>query len=227
MAKKQIISRESLQTLMDQLKEAFATKEETTGAFKGVKYEGNKLSFYSDKSAAGGSLVEVDLPKEMYLDNVKTKFEPSFEWNEETYSGAVNPQLNGKSVLVLAIKDETGAITYSFLDMSTLADTYIAAEGDKSTNVEISGYTIAVKVNKSKEPNNALEIKEDGLYVPTVDISGKLNTVDGTNGNLTQIGEDGQLADSNLAAADILTIADIQDFTEMEIKTALGLIPAE
>ena len=51
--------------------------------------------------------------------------------------------------------------------MAALVDTYAAkTEGkDASTTVEISGYEVEVKVNLSKEANNALVLKDDGLFV--------------------------------------------------------------
>lgn len=222
-----LISRESLNLLMEELKTSFATKEEVqageTGAFKGVKYANNKLSFYATSANSDSALVSVDLPKEYFLDTTKTTFVESFTWSEETYPESEDPELTGKPVLVLAIKGEDSKISYSFLDMSTLVDTYTATAGDGTATVVVSGRTIAVNVQVSSDANNALTKKTNGLFVEKVDVSTKLDKVDGTEGNLVAFGADGVITDSNVVATSVLTTADINDFSSAEIKSALGI----
>ena len=78
------------------------------------------------------------LPNEMFLDQANTVFVPSFTFNSTTYAGATDPNLNGKPVLVLAVKgidhknNNAETITYSFLDVSTLVD--ISSKADKVAN---------------------------------------------------------------------------------------------
>lgn len=105
------------------------------------------------------------LPKEMFLDQTKTTFVPNFAFNATTYAGATNPNMEGKPVLVLAVKgvDNTApsdtskqTLTYSFLDMSTLVDTYTPAAGDSAKILTINGYTIAVNISSvPTEPPHA------------------------------------------------------------------------
>ena len=63
------------------------------------------------------------LPSDQFLDQAKTKFEYNFAFSSETYPGATNPNLDGKAVLVLGVKGQGSAVSYSFLDLSLLIDT--------------------------------------------------------------------------------------------------------
>lgn len=70
-----------------------------------------------------------NLPKEQFLDLAKTTFVQSFTWSSTTYPGSTNPNLNGKPVLVLALKNSSdNTVSYSFLNMYNLVDTYTAGD---------------------------------------------------------------------------------------------------
>ena len=138
------------------------------GAFKSGKVEGNTVSLFTSADKSGTAAFTFDFPTEMFLDQTKTEFVGKFKWAEAAYPGSTDPKLDGKPVMVLAVKGENpDSCTYSFLNMAALVDTYAAkTEGkDASTTIEISGYEVEVKVNLSKEANNALVLKGDGLYV--------------------------------------------------------------
>ena len=83
------------------------------------------------------------LPTEMFLDQANTKLISNFTFNTTTYPGATNPDLNGRPVLVLAVKDidhnnnDAETITYSFLDVSTLLDNVLTND-DVATNEEVN-----------------------------------------------------------------------------------------
>ena len=67
------------------------------------------------------------LPKDQFLDLTKTIFVQSFTWSSATYPGSTNPSLEGKPVLVLALKNSSdNTVAYSFLNMYELVDTYTA-----------------------------------------------------------------------------------------------------
>ena len=67
------------------------------------------------------------LPKEQFLDLTKTTFVQSFAWSSTSYPGSTNPSLEGKPVLVLALKNSSdNTVAYSFLNMYELVDTYTA-----------------------------------------------------------------------------------------------------
>ena len=105
--------------------------------------------------------------------------------------------------------------------MAALVDTYTAkTQGkDASTTIEISGYEVEVKVNISKEADNILELKDDGLYVPKpkeTDISGKADKVAGaTEGNFAALDANGNLTDSGKKSADFVATTDIASDAEV------------
>lgn len=235
MADKQIISRQSIQQLAQTLKTTFAKKAEVETkvsaletsvgqAIKDAKVDGNSIKLYTSKGTDGDAAVTLDLPAELVLDQAKTKFEGSFAWDAVTYPGTEDPGLNTKPVLVLAVKNGEENDTYSFLDMTKLVDVYTGGTGDNSTTVTVIGNEITVKVKVSSQDNNQLTVKEDGLYVPQPpDITGKADKVeDATEGNLVKLTAEGGLADATIAATDVLTVADVSDFSEAEITALLA-----
>lgn len=164
------------------------------------------------------------LPVEMFLDQAKTAFIPNFVFNGTTYAGASNPNMDNKPVLVLAVKgiDHTNnnaeTTTYSFLDVSTLVDTYTAASGDSTKILTINGYTIAVNISAAAD--NAITVQNDGLHV---DITGKTDKVtSATAGHVAGLDANGNLTDSGVIAANILTTADVA--TDAEVTEMLDEI---
>lgn len=204
----------SLKALAEKIVSDFAKKTElapvkaaANAAFKSGKVEGNKVKLFTSTDKTGVAAFEFDFPVEMVLDQAKTAFVPQFTWSLETYPGSEDPGLNGKPVMVLAVKGSDGSVNYSFMGMAALVDTYKAkVEGkDASTTVTIAGYEVDVKVNVSKEPNNVLEARADGLYVPKTDISGKADKVQpAVDGNFAGLDASGNLTDSGKKAADFV-----------------------
>lgn len=180
---------------------------ELSTVFKSGKVEGNKVKLFTSTDKTGTAAFEFDFPVEMVLDQAKTAFVPQFTWSLETYPGSEDPGLNGKPVMVLAVKGSDGSVTYSFMGMASLVDTYKAKVSgkDASTTVTIAGYEVDVKVNISKELNNVLEVRADGLYVPKTDISGKADKVQpAVDGNFAGLDASGNLIDSGKKAADFV-----------------------
>ena len=180
---------------------------ELSTAFKSGKVEGNKVKLFTSPDKTGVAAFEFDFPVEMVLDQAKTAFVPQFTWSLETYPGSEDPGLNGKPVMVLAVKGSDGSVAYSFMGMAALVDTYKAKVSgkDASTTVTIAGYEVDVKVNISKELNNVLEVRADGLYVPKTDISGKADKVQpAVDGNFAGLDASGNLTDSGKKAADFV-----------------------
>ena len=201
----------SLKALAEKVNtELTPVKAAATAAFKSGKVEGNKVKIFTTTDKTGAAAFEFDFPVEMVLDQAKTAFVPKFIWSLETYPGTEDPNLNGKPVMVLAVKGSDGSVTYSFMGMAALVDTYKAKveSKDASTTVTIAGYEVDVKVNISKEPNNVLEARADGLYVPKpkeTDISGKADKVkSAVNGNFAGLDASGNLTDSGKKAADFV-----------------------
>lgn len=161
-------------------------------AIRSGKADGNTISFYTSTDKTGEAIFSFDFPSELVLDQLQTKFIPDFEFAKGSYSGAENPGLEHKPVLVIAIKDTNAkgqaTTTYSFLNMETLVDIYTA----KDTSINIDGYNINVKI--SSAANNSLTLKDDGLHV---DISGKIDKVaEATAGNIAILKADGTIEDS-------------------------------
>ena len=112
--------------------------------------------------------------------------------------------------MVLAVKGDDNTVTYSFVDVSALVDTYTSKTGDGSASVTVSGYQISVNVNVSSDSTNALIKKSDGsLYVPkadVVDISGKADKVaNAVAGNLAGLDANGNITNSGIAASSVVT----------------------
>lgn len=177
---------------------------EQKAKLKHVQYMGQRAKAAIEAAIAA-------LPVEMFLDQAKTKFVQSFAFTQETYPGGTDPNLNGKPVLVLALKardhnnNNAETITYSFLNMETLVDTYTAKAGDSAKILNIAGYEIEVKIDPSND--NAIEVTANGLKV---NITGKADKVaNATAGHVASLDANGNLADSGVIAANILTTADV------------------
>ena len=178
---------------------------------------GNTISFFTSTDKTGDAAFTVDFPAEMFLDQTKTEFVPSFAFSAATYPGSTDPKLDGKPVMVLAVKGESpDSCTYSFLSMAALVDTYKAkAVGkDTSTTVSIAGYEVDVKVNVSAAEGNALTLKEDGLYVSTA----KVEASD-TNGNIKVNGKEVTVYTE---PANVLHTEDVEDFSTEDIAAMLA-----
>ena len=173
------------------------TRLDTT--IKYVSVSGNTISFYKTADGSGTPAYTVNFPTEFFLDQTKTTFVNSFAFSSSTYPGATDPSLNGKPVLVLAVKGTDNTVTYSFLNMATLIDTYTIATGDSAKILTISGRTITFKI--SAVANNAITAQSDGIHV---NISGKADKVSSSvNGNLAGLDANGNLTNSGIAASTV------------------------
>ena len=196
-----------------------------------------QLEFLASKTSTAVQSVISKIAKETFLELLKTEFIPNFAFNSTTYAGATNPSLDGKPVLVIAVKqidhnnNNAESITYSFLDMSALVDTYTAKAGASAQILNIAGYEIEVKFDNtlsssanglgvavSTVANNAITKQSDGLHV---DISGKADKVaSATAGHLAGLDANGNLTDSGVIAANVLTTADVA--TDAEVNEMLA-----
>lgn len=135
-------------------------------AFKAVDYADNKIKFYKTEDMSD-SPVEISLPEEMFLDQTKTVFVDNFAWSSTTYPGSVDPSLDGKPVMVLAVKGDT-ATTYSFVNLEKLVDVY-TGEDTATVSTTVADGKIKANAKISAEANNVIEAKADGLYVAKSD----------------------------------------------------------
>ena len=171
--------------------------EAIANAFKSAKVEGNTVSFYVDSDATGTPAFYFDFPEEIFLDQVGTRLVENFSWSALAYPNSVNPNLEGKTVLVLAVKGDkevNPTTKFSFVNLEKLIDIYTASD----TSITITDYK--VKANISAATGNALEIKADGLYVDALP-----KVENPTAGNVPLLASDGTLINSTVVGADILT----------------------
>lgn len=221
---KQISTKTTIRNLTAEIKKTFVKKGAFTpvqaaanAAIKSLGVDGNTVNFYTSTDKSGTAAFSVDFPSELFLDQTKTTFVAKFKFDAATYPGATDPKLDGKPVMVLAVKGENpDSCTYSFLSMAALVDTYKAkAVGkDTSTTVSIAGYEVDVKVNVSAAEGNALTLKEDGLYVSTA----KVEASD-TNGNIKVNGKEVTVYTE---PANVLHTEDVEDFSAEDIAAMLA-----
>ena len=89
------------------------------------------------------------------------------------------------------------------IPVGDLVDTYTAGN-TSSVNMSVSENQFTATVRISVESGNALELKDDGLFVTVPDVSNKISKVSGaTAGNLPVLTADGSLEDSGVAIADV------------------------
>ncbi len=156
----------------------------------------------------------MDFPNELFLDQTRTQFVPSFAFNASTYPGATNPSLDGKPVLVFAVKGTTDrtngtandTFTYSFMDMSTLVDTYTTAAGASSQVLTINGYTVTFNI--SSTAGNIITADANGIYA-----TNRLASF--TAGNIVTSDANGAPQDGAIPANTILVDGDVATTAEV------------
>ncbi|MBR2520451.1 MAG: hypothetical protein IKE46_11830 [Selenomonadaceae bacterium] len=198
----------ALQSLAQRTKtELDALDTKFSSAFRSMSVSGNTVSFFTSTDASGTAAATFNFPEEIFLDQLQTQFVSNFAFSTTTYPGATDPNLDGKPVFVLAVKGDATTnptLTYSFVNVEYLVDTYTASDN----SININGYTVNVKV--SAAANNAITLQSDGLHV---DISGKTDKVaNATDGNFAGLDANGNLTDSGVAiSADADVAAMITD----------------
>ena len=169
---------------------------ELGATFRSASVSGNTVSFFNSKDGTGTAAFTFDFPEEMFLSQTGTELVDNFTFSAATYPGATDPNLDGKPVLVLAVRGNalTPTTNYSFVSLERLIGVYTA--GDNS--IDINGYTVAVK--RSAVTGNLIELKSDGLYVGSDNT--KADKVTGaTAGNIATLDANGNLVDSGVTFA--------------------------
>lgn len=193
-----------------------SVEAKTDLAFKGAKIvNGNQIALYTTTDTTTAAALTLDLAAEMVVDAAKTSFVENFDFANGNYTGATDPDLDGKAVLVLAIKTTDKGVdstSYSFISVDSLVDIYTA--GDNS--VDVTNNEITVKI--SAVENNAITLKSDGLHV---DISGKQDKdTDAVAGNIAKFDANGNAIDAGISAADVLTTDDAAADSDVEATLA-------
>lgn len=178
-------------------------------AIQYATYGNNTLSFFRNATGTGTAAFVFNLPEEMFLDQAHTAFVGNFAWSSTLYPGSTDPNLDGKPVLVLAVKGDATNPAYSFVDMTSLVDVYTAADA----SITVSNYTIGVQIDPTA--GNALTlVSGKGLRV---DITGKANKASSvTNGNLLEMDANGDLVNSGKKVADFVLVSNIGTDAEFQ-----------
>lgn len=148
-----------------------------------------QIKFFA-KAGDTTPLKTIDLPEELFLDQVKTTFVANFAFSTSTYAGATNPNLDGKPVLVIAVKgDKTTnpTLTYSFINLEKLVDTYTAGNG-----IDITENVVSAKLDPATD--NILTVSASGL-------KGTAKVAGATQGNIAVFGANGAIVDSGFTVA--------------------------
>lgn len=132
------------------------------------------------------------------LDQTGTNVVENFLFSALEYPNATNPNLDGKTVLVLAVKDANGKsdlVKYIFVDLAKVIDVYAA--GDSS--ILVTDGDISVRLSATQ--GNILSLADDGLFA-NLAVSG------GVSGNFAVIGTSGLITDGDFSVADITASID-------------------
>lgn len=134
---------------------------------KSAEFADDTIKLYASSDKSGEAVAEITLPEEAFLDGSKTELVSDFSWSITKYPKSVDPELDGKSVLVLAVKSGR-TVRYSFISLDSVI-TKLVGEETESASVSVADDVVALNVKVSEEANNRVVMKSDGLYVETVD----------------------------------------------------------
>lgn len=171
-----------------------ALESQIGGDFKGVKIANNALNFYDTTDTTVTPVASVSLPEELYLDATLTDIVENFAFSAATYPGATNPNLDGETVLVLAVKGDnadglgTPTVKYDFVKMSSIVKNAVIKDPNNvQGNFAIFGTSGA--------------IVDSGIGSDTF-----VSKVGGaTAGNLTAFDGTGGFSDTGITAASVFT----------------------
>lgn len=107
-----------------------------------------------------------------------------------------------KAIILYFDEEKTDSIS---IPVGDLVDTYTAEASDNSMILAVeAGNKITGKVKISTAAGNTITCDENGLYVAPIDVSGKMDKVEGAvDGNIAVLNADGQVVDSGKSFDDI------------------------
>ena len=127
---KNITTKVTIQNLAAQIRRDFCQKSAFTPRSAGQRPPPSSParltatpSPYTSTDQTGTAAFSFDFPTEYFLDQTKSVFVQTFAWSETAYPGSTNPNLDGKPVMVLAVKGDGNTVLYSFVDLTYLLDT--------------------------------------------------------------------------------------------------------
>lgn len=130
---------------------------------KSAEFADDTIKFYTTVDKSGEPAAEIVLPEETFLDVSKTEFVDNFSWNAAKYPKSTDPGLDGRKVLVLAVKNgrKTG---FSFVPIDLAAFDLGGSDTD-TFEVSAADGALAANVKISADDGNAIVVKNDGLFV--------------------------------------------------------------
>lgn len=133
-----------------------------------------------------------------YIDLDSTSFEKKFRWSAAAYPGTDDPLIDDCPVLVMALKIGAG-VDYKFINLVEIGN--YSAKDTKGIALSIDdNRAISARLVLSGADNNALVLREDGLYAnPSASV-----TLSSAEGNVLETREDGLYANptANVAVSD-------------------------
>lgn len=204
-----------IKKLMQRISAKLAELEaaQDTTALHSVAVDGNTVKFFLTTDTTTTPAFTFDFPEEIFLDQAGTTIVPNFAYSAITYPNSTNPNLDGKTVFVLAVKGDATppTVKYSFVDMAQLVDVYTASD----TSITISDYS--VKVNIDPAAANLLSLTANGLMVDGSNLMRKVTGA--TAGNIAIFASDGSIVDSTFKVA---TDAEFTAMLDEVFPTASG-----
>ena len=169
-----------------------------TGAFRSLYVNGNTVNFYASNDHSGTAVATFDFPAEYFLQQTGTGIVENFTWSTTTYPNSTNPNLDGKTVFVMAVKSDINAndVKYSFVDMARV----MKAITSNDNSLTVNGMDISVK--RSATAGNLIELKSDGIYVGS-DNTKADKVANATANNFAKLDANGNLADSGISIASV------------------------
>ena len=169
-----------------------------TGSFRSLYVNGNTVNFYTSTDHSGTAVATFDFPAEYFLQQTGTGIVENFTWSTTTYPNSTNPNLDGKTVFVMAVKSDINAndVKYSFVDMARVMKAITSTDNSLTVN----GMDISVK--RSATAGNLIELKSDGIYVGS-DSTKADKVANATANNFAKLDANGNLADSGISIASV------------------------
>lgn len=117
------------------------------------------------------------------------------------HSGVYDPETKNITLYFDADKTEADAVK---IPVGDLVDTYVADADSTTASIKVTNNKIQASVKISKADGNQIEIKDDGLYVSKVDITGKMDKdADAVENNIAVFDANGNAVDSGKSFSDI------------------------
>lgn len=181
---------------------------------KSAEFVDDTLKFYTTEDKSGEAIAEFTLPEETFLDGSKTEIVSDFSWSKTKYPKSTDPELDGKAVLVLAVKAGK-TVRYSFASLDSVITRLTGGETE-SANVSVADDAVSLNVKISELSDNRVIIKDDGLYVGTVDNTPTWTvSTDEEVGELFSVGSSPSFGANTLGARNVGDIVKIKENGEL------------